>query len=142
MKTMLHAKTDESDKGFTLIEVLISLAILSIGILAVASLQVSASLQTRNSLEITEACAIASYQMEVLMEMPFADVATTSSYSIPTGYFSIPTDQYNIQWMVTPADLNGDGTTEAKSIHLTVTPVSSPKRKVDLIFMKHNDLAV
>ena len=140
MKTMLHNKTDESDKGFTLIEVLISLAILSIGILAVASLQVTASLQTRNSLEITEACAIASYQMDVLMKTPFADVTSTSSYSIPTGYFSIPTGHYNIRWTVTLIDLNGDGTTEAKSIDLTVTRNSS-SRTVKLVFVKHNDLA-
>lgn len=138
MKTMLHAKTVETDKGFTLIEVLISLAILSIGILAVASLQVSASLQTRNSLEITEACAIASYQMEVLMQMPFANVTTTPSYSIPTGRFSIPTNQYNIQWTVTMIDLNGDGIAEARSVDLTVTRISS-NRQVELVFMKHND---
>ena len=137
MKTILHARTDESDKGFTLIEVLISLAILSIGILAVASLQVSASLQTRNSLEITEACTIASYQMESLMRMRYGDVTSTSSYSIPTGQFSIPTNQYNIQWTVTPFSISS---LEAKNIALTVTRNSS-SREVKFVFVKHNDLA-
>jgi type IV pilus modification protein PilV len=134
MKTMLHAKTDESDKGFTLIEVLISLAILSIGILSVASLQVSASLQTRNSLEITEASAIASYQMEELMRMQYDDVVSTSSYNIPTGQFSIPTDQYDIQWTVTLVNLT-------KVIHLSVNRNSS-SRKVEFIFVKHDDLSL
>ena len=67
MNTAVHANTDKADKGFTLIETLIALAIFSIGILAVASLQVSASLQSRNSSEITEASAIASNRMEELI---------------------------------------------------------------------------
>jgi type IV pilus assembly protein PilV len=146
MKTMLHTKTDESDKGFTLIEVLISLAILSIGILAVASLQVSASLLSRNSLEITEASAIASYQMEALMRMPYdsSDLNATNPHvlslsSIPPEKFSIPPNQYSVQWTVTLIKLNSASTTNAKSIDLTVTRIASP-RTVRFVFVKHNDL--
>lgn len=148
MKTMLHAKTDQSDNGFTLIEVLISLAILSIGILAVASMQVSASLQSRNSLEITEACAIASYQMEALMRMPYdsSDLNATNPHvlsvsSIPPEKFSIPPDQYSVQWTVTLIELNSASTTKAKSIDLTVTRNASA-RTVQYVFVKHNDLAL
>jgi prepilin-type N-terminal cleavage/methylation domain-containing protein len=146
MKTMLHTKTDEDDKGFTLIEVLISLVFLSIGILAVASLQLSASLQNKNSLEITEACAIASYQMEALMRMPYdsSDLDATNPHvlalnSIPSGKFSTSLDQYSIQWTVTLIELNSASTVKAKTIDLTVTRTSSP-RTVQFVFVKHNDL--
>jgi prepilin-type N-terminal cleavage/methylation domain-containing protein len=128
-------------KGFTLIEVLISMAILSIGLLAVASMQISASLQARNSLDISEANAIASYQMETLMQMPYVNVVSSSTNAIPAAEFSIAPNQFSIQWTVTPADLNGDGINEAKSIDLTVTRISS-QRRVELVFIKHDDLAL
>jgi len=146
MKTSLHNITVDRDNGFTLIEVLISLAILSIGLLAVASLQVTASLQNRNSLDISEASAVASYQMESLMELAFdsSELDTTnthspSSESMLYGKYNIPQDQFNIQWTVTDIDLNNDSVAETKSIILSVTRISS-QRKVDFVFFKHNDL--
>jgi type IV pilus assembly protein PilV len=150
MKTDFPETLNLNDNGFSLIDALISLAILSIGILAVASLQVSASLQSRNSLEITEGTAIASSQMEELMLRPFdhSDLDPASNphtaATIPTANYSIPPNQFNIQWTVTATDQNGDGVNEAKTVVLTVVRNTSGanERQVRLSFIKHNDLVL
>jgi len=71
MNTSNLVSTGRDKKGFSIIEVLIALAIFSIGILAVASMQVSANMESRTSAEITQATGIASDQMENLMLLPF-----------------------------------------------------------------------
>ena len=146
MNTTLHVNKDKSEKGFTLIEVLISLAILSIGILAVASLQVTASLQSRNSLEIMDASAIASSQMEGLMLLLYDDAKLNigTHYftdTIPLYKYNIPIDQYSIQWTVGLTDIDSDGNPdipESKTINITVTRNNS-SRTAEFVFLKHND---
>jgi len=130
---------DRDSKGFTLIEVLIALAIFSIGILAVASLQVSARLQSRNSVEITEASAIASGQMEELMLRPFdhADLdPALNPHQLTSG-------KYTIGWLVTESDLNGDALNDSKTVELTVSynkliSTGSNQREITMLFIKHD----
>lgn len=130
---------DRADSGFTLIEVLIALAIFSIGLLAVASLQVSASLQNRSSVEITEASALASGQMEELMLRPF-DHADLDPALNPHQLIS---GKYDMQWTVTESDLDGDLTNDSKTVALTVNYYKllsdpSTRRQVSMFFIKPN----
>lgn len=139
MNTTVCIKIDKAEKGFSLIEVLIALAIFSIGILAVTSLQVSASLQSRNSSEITEASAIASNQMEELMLRPF-DHNDLDPASNP---HSLSSGKYGIQWTVTASDLNSDTINESKTVDMTVSwnkliSMGSNQRQVRMFFIKHN----
>ncbi|MGB9499056.1 MAG: prepilin-type N-terminal cleavage/methylation domain-containing protein [Dissulfuribacterales bacterium] len=59
------------DSGYTLIEVLIALAIFSIGFMAVGALQSKSLMQTGEAAHKTEAWAILEDQVEVLKAVPF-----------------------------------------------------------------------
>jgi prepilin-type N-terminal cleavage/methylation domain-containing protein len=61
----------ESNAGYTIIEVLIALAIFSIGLMAMGALQASSLLRTRNIAEKTEAWTIIDDQVHLLKSMPF-----------------------------------------------------------------------
>jgi type IV pilus modification protein PilV len=138
MNTTVCARTDRADKGFTLIEVLIALAILTIGILAVASLQVSARLQSRNSSEITEASAVAYNQMEELILRPFDH----NDLDPALNPHLLSSGKYSIQWAVTASDLNSDTINESKTVELTaswnkIVSSGSNQRQVKFFFIKH-----
>jgi type IV pilus assembly protein PilV len=132
--------TDGTDSGFTLIEVLIALAIFSIGLLAVASMQVSASLQNRSSADITEASALASGQMEELMLRPFDHVdldPAANPHQLISG-------KYDMQWNVTESDLDGDLVNDSKTVALTVSynkllSNAANRRQVSMFFIKPNE---
>jgi prepilin-type N-terminal cleavage/methylation domain-containing protein len=128
-----------TNKGFSLIEVLIALAIFSIGVLAVTSLQVSASLQSRNSSEITEASAIAFNQMEELMLIPF----NHNDLDPALNPHLLNSGKYSIQWTSIASDLNSDTINESKTVELTVSwnklsSIGPNQRQVRLFFIKHN----
>ena len=59
------------EKGFTLVEVIVAISILSFGLLAVASMQVTAIMGNSLSGNLTEASALAGDRMEKLMSMDY-----------------------------------------------------------------------
>jgi len=138
-KMIKHHNSNINDNGFTLIEMLIAISIFAIGFLAVASLQVSASKSNRTASEITAATNIASDRMEQLMGASFTDGDLDSDPALnphPDNQ-----DKYNVQWVVTNADLNADGEDDAKIINLTVswTPYlnsGAAQRSVNIDFIK------
>ena len=96
------------ERGFTLIEVLFAIAILSFGLLAVAKMQGSAIQGNFFASGKTEAVTWAQDRMERLMALPYANVA--SGGPITQG-------NYDINWVV------NDGTVaNTKSITVTATP--------------------
>lgn len=139
MNRSMRINPVKAQQGFSLIEVLIALAIFSIGILAVSSLQVSASMQSRNSSEITQASAIAFNQMEELMLRPF----NHNDLSPALNPHLLASGKYRVQWNAIDSDLNGDTINESKTVELTVSwnklSSSGPnERQVRLFFIKHN----
>jgi len=60
-----------SEQGFSLVEVLVSMVILSIGLLAVASMQINAGRMDGRSMGMTEGGAIAHGKMEELIGRPY-----------------------------------------------------------------------
>ena len=135
-RSLVNFKT--GNKGFTLIEVLIALGIFTIGILAVASLQISANLKSRKASEVTQAAAIASDQMEELMALNFdhADLDPTITHP------PVSNGKYVIEWTVADSDLNADGDSDAKIIELSVkwnNLLSKKKqRNLEITFIKHD----
>ena len=67
----MHVRSVSNRNAFSLVEVLIAIAIFSIGILAVVSLQVSSMNLNASSRRLTEATALASERMERLLTVPY-----------------------------------------------------------------------
>ena len=82
------------EQGFTLIEVLFAVAVLSFGLLAVSSLQGSAIRGNLMALDRTEAVAWAQNQMESLMALPYVNVVPGATVQ----------GNYNITWTVIPGN--------------------------------------
>ena len=69
----IKSKKISDKKGFTLIEVLVAMAIFSIGILAVGSMQLSATKGSSSARLSTEAVAIAQSRAETLILLPYGN---------------------------------------------------------------------
>ena len=140
MKKEYSREENEPDAGFSLVEVLIALSIFAIGILAVATLQVSASIESRNSADITQASNLASGQMEEIMQLPFLHSALDPA----SNPHSKTSGKYQIQWTVADSDLNSDSMFESKTIDLSVSwnrlfALGPNQKQVKLFFIKHEN---
>jgi type IV pilus assembly protein PilV len=74
--------------GFTLIELMITLAVLSIGLLALASMQVSAVKANALAKRLTLATALAEARMEEIKGLPFASVQSESPTTVTAANMS------------------------------------------------------
>ena len=112
------------EKGFTLIEVLFAIAILSFGLLAVAKMQGSAIQGNFFAGGKTEAITCGQDTMEELIALPYANVATGGP---------ITQGNYDISWVV-----NAGPVPNSKSIKVTVTPriKGVGQKDVELICVK------
>lgn len=69
--------------GFTLIEVMVAIAILTIGILGVAVMQTSAMRANYRGYHLTEAITLAQDRIEYLTTQPFADLVEGNDQADP-----------------------------------------------------------
>lgn len=121
-----------SDKGFTLIEVLIALTILSIGILGIAGLAGTALRSSSYSRSVTQATNFAQERLEGLLGVDYTNIQASDAASGdfqrncvgPVGPVSAPvytctptaatktigTTGYTWSYTVTYIDLDGNGT--------------------------------
>jgi type IV pilus assembly protein PilV len=102
------------DEGFTLLEVMISLVILSVGLLGLAALQLVAVKNNAFSSEMTYATMLAQQQAEILKSRAFTDGDLTEGDHSAMG--SSKGVLYTVAWNVT--DNTPD--TDMKTINLTV----------------------
>ena len=115
------------DRGFTFIEVLIVIAIFSIGVLAVASMQVTAIHANASARMSGEATALAANQIETLMALDYNTAEELSSDPVDNPHV-LNEGAYKINWIVTDSDIDGDGTNESKTVFVTVR-CDNPKAK-------------
>jgi len=102
--------------GFTLVEVLIAMAMLSFGLLALAGMQVAAIRVNSASNRLTEVTTLMQDKVEELMSLPFTHaslvdttpVGTRQCYTEPA-----PPQGYTLEWCV---DDNAAGT--GKTVNL------------------------
>ena len=114
-----EAATDRStdQKGFALIEALMAMVIFTMGILALAGLQITTICGNAEARMQTEATAIGARVVERLRSLPFDNedlVPTDRPHSLPAS----GSRPYTVDWTVI-ADAPVNGT---KTVRVTVTP--------------------
>ncbi len=108
--------------GFTLMEVLIALGIFAIGILGVASMQLSSTNGNTKSRKYTESSEFGQGQIETLMAAPFASLADGNT---------VTADGYRVTWTIlNQSDTNGDGTDDMMVIRVNVDDPQGVERSV------------
>ncbi|MDA8134315.1 MAG: prepilin-type N-terminal cleavage/methylation domain-containing protein [Desulfobacteraceae bacterium] len=106
--------------GFTLIEILIAMAIFSIGILGVATMQISSVNGNANARKHLEASAVAQGLIESTLSIPFNNVADSDI---------VNADGYRVQMTIqNQSDLDADGTNDAMRILVQVFDPSGVER--------------
>jgi prepilin-type N-terminal cleavage/methylation domain-containing protein len=91
---MMGTKTERFNRaagGFTLIEVMITIGILTFGLLALATMQIHAMHGSDRGRHATNAAAVAESRMEQLQQDPWASIAPTG------GFVADPVAQNNVQ---------------------------------------------
>ncbi|MBW1893279.1 MAG: prepilin-type N-terminal cleavage/methylation domain-containing protein [Deltaproteobacteria bacterium] len=96
--------------GFTLIEVLMAMAVLTIGLLAIGSVQISAINGNSTGKMTSQAASFASDQMERLLALDFTDA------QLNTGNYQRQEGSYSIDWTIANA-----ATPNTRLITVTVT---------------------
>ena len=117
--------------GFTLIEVLIAMGIFSIGILAIATMQLSSVNGNGQARRFSEASAFAQGQIETLISIPYANIANSNV---------VNANGYRIQTTIqSQSDLNSDGTNDAMTIIVLVFDPSGVE-KSRITFLKARNI--
>jgi len=121
-------KNLKTEKGFTLVEIMVTICVFSIGMLAVASMQVSGTEGTANAKWQTGATVWASDQMEKIISLPYdhPDLADGAHAGVTQG-------QYDISWVVQDDELVDN----TKTITVTVTWADTgTDRTVSFVYYK------
>ena len=117
--TLMKTTGRDNQEGFTLIEVLIAMAIFAVGILALAGLQVTYIGGNSSAQMQTEATALGAQVIEHLKSLPF-DAAELDPAANPHQPPASGSGSYDVRWTVadnTPVN-------NAKTIAVTVTPIN------------------
>ena len=106
----------EKEHGFTLLDTLAAIALLTVGLLAVASLHIGAIQANSFAGHVTEGTTRAQDKLEELMALPYDDVNDDNSPEQQTGSDNTV---YTIAWTV--LDDAGGAPSNTKLITVTVT---------------------
>ncbi|MCC6642767.1 MAG: prepilin-type N-terminal cleavage/methylation domain-containing protein [Deltaproteobacteria bacterium] len=103
---------DRRDAGFTLVELMIALAVLGFGLLAMTLMQLTAMSGARAGRHTTQAAVIARDQMETFQRLAWASpqLAATAGWTAPVAVTNVPDgapgveQSYALSWRVTNVD--------------------------------------
>ena len=126
-KKMTKRTKQMSNEGFTLVEVMIGMAIFLIGFLAVGSMQIAAINGNAGAREATEAATHATDQLETLITLPYESIV---------GGGPVTDGAYTVAWAVLP-DTPLDNT---KTITVTVDWLQRGPRSFDVTYIKTDNL--
>jgi type IV pilus assembly protein PilV len=124
--------------GFTLLEVMIALAIFAIGILAVSAMQMNSINQNAGARIQTEATTVATDTMERLLALPYDHSQLDADVSLNPHRQVV--GAYTLHWTVTTPDVSDPvyGDLPVKKIAMTVSCANRNARPVSLSFIKRN----
>jgi len=152
---MKPMRISQTENGFTLIEALVAMVVLSIGIFSLYGMQLSAIRGNASADHLTNAVASGQDTVEQLMSLDFTDSALSASSSAnphdssELSGFLLPSSVSSVVWTVGDwgldgIDNNGDGTADdsaegyVKKIAVTVN--YSNGKTTTLEFLKQEDL--
>jgi prepilin-type N-terminal cleavage/methylation domain-containing protein len=113
-------REERGEKGFTLLEVMIAVAILAFGILSIASMQTSFMYGNTLANRLTEGTSWAGNKMEELLTIPDTDAQLSSGTHGPEIMMS-GVSRYDINWEVIDSVDPSNPLEDAKLIIVTVT---------------------
>ncbi len=119
----------KKNQGYTLVEVLIAMAIFAVGFLALASLQIRSISQNASSRMATDATTMAVESMERLISLPYNHAELdqgNNPHSTPT------TEGYTIEWNIQ----DDVPITATKTIVINVTGANPYARPITISFVK------
>ena len=116
------------NQGYTLIEVLIAMAIFAVGFLALATLQIKSIKQNASAKMYTEATSVAVESLERLISLPY-DHSDLNQGNNP---HSMTTGGYTIEWNVQ----NDIPVTATKTIVINVTGTNPYAKPITIHFVK------
>jgi prepilin-type N-terminal cleavage/methylation domain-containing protein len=127
-KTLNLIRGKSDDGGFTIIEVLLALAIFSIGILAVGGMQIRSINENAAARIQSEETTVAADWLERLMKLPY-----DHDMLEPSGNpHQVIEGTYRVSWSVA----EDDPINNVKTIALSVTSANRNGKRVRLNFMK------
>lgn len=148
MTTLRSLPPARGSEAFTLIEVMVSLGVLAVGLLAMLAMQVSAMQAGRTGRDVTEAARIAQDQMEFLHRIawddpdaqPTAWTATTTVQGLVSGPGAPGGQPYDVQWRI---QATGDPNLRLLDVRVTWTDPNqspgAPLRRYAVSGLRHND---
>jgi len=116
------------NQGYTLIEVLIAMAIFAIGFLSLASIQIKSITQNASARMYTEATTMAVESLERLIALPYEHSDLNQGDSL----HSTTTGGYTIEWNVR----DDIPVTAAKTIVINVTGSNPHAKPITISFVK------
>ena len=120
VKITRRACRQKREKGFTMLEVLVAISILSFGLLSLASMQVAAINGNSGANRLTEATTWAQDKLEDLMALPGTHADLSDGNHGPVTAAS-GNNNYTIDWNVVDNVNPGDPIDNAKLVTVTVT---------------------
>jgi type IV pilus assembly protein PilV len=117
---------EKNNHGYSIIEAMIALGILSIGLLAIISMQISSASNVKKSGDTTEAISIGTAMLEELMTYSYVDLNTPAVVPNPgTRNNQGSGGRFDINWTVTaPAAANPAPNTVTITVTVTWMPSS------------------
>jgi len=115
-KTYFRNEAIGWEQGFTMLEVLIGLIILSVGLLGLAAMQITFLKGNSFSIKMTEATSIARNKIEDFNNTPFENITSGNEAASIVGSTGI---HYNRAWVVVDVDNDGDGGIDWKVVDVT-----------------------
>jgi prepilin-type N-terminal cleavage/methylation domain-containing protein len=104
-----------TERGFTLIEVMVAMVILSLALLELGKLQITALRTTSSASRTSEAMSIAQARVEQIMSLQYTDTQTAPYLANTTHTDPAPPPGYTVRWKVEQVE------PEAKMVHVNVT---------------------